>query len=174
MTFFFCFCIQTLKSCVSFTLTANLNLDCVAWFKLSLCIFLFHLQNGKCAGEIFKRKIKPKTRTWLCKWGKQASHYAQSPCLSPRLWSPSPQPQLLDRPGQLGSCFIAGAWNQGQDTSRLIRRTWSPVCGDKAAIMWNLKELQWGSCSHCREVTPMPKLPVCPREENVKDACSRS
>lgn len=42
------------------------------------------------------------------------------------------------------------------------RETWSPVCGDKATIMWNLTELQWYSRPHCSGETQMTKTSVHP------------
>lgn len=66
-----------------------------------------------------------------------------------QIGEPKPTTSAIWRPWQLASCFITEAWNQGQYTSRTETGTWSPVCGDKAAIMWNLTELQRGSRSHC-------------------------
>ena len=125
----------------------------------SFCIFILHPQNvsfvlGK---HIPEKNENQKPSTVACS---PASLMQLTVSVSqPQLESPSWKPQPCDGVQQSDSNLIR---EPETEASKLLAcgGTWSPVCGDKATIMWSLSELQCDSRPHCREETPMTKMSV--------------
>ena len=149
--FFFIFNLWNL-ACV-LTFSADLNSDCSIIY-----VFILHLYPPSskcefCTRETYSReKWKPKAKQisiHSCK-----SHAAHSHCVSATGVEPKGQGFR-----QIGSCFISQPETEARKRPA-CRGTRCPVCGDKAAIMWNVSELQWDSPPHCKEETQMAKTSV--------------